>query len=67
MQKDGKIYSYLVKQLIGGATISSDGTGTVAVSATGVTLPSGSKAGENKIVLLDRFRWCEQAATVFFF
>ena len=36
---------------LGGATISSDGTGTVAVSATGVTLPAGSKAGDNKIAV----------------
>ena len=28
---------------LGGATIDSDGTGTVSVSATGVTLPAGSK------------------------
>lgn len=28
---------------LGGSTISSDGTGTVAISADGVTLPSGSK------------------------
>ena len=32
---------------LGGATIDSDGTGTVSVSATGVTLPAGSKAGDN--------------------
>lgn len=37
---------------LGGATISSDGTGTVAVSATGVTLPQGSKAGENKLAVV---------------
>ena len=36
---------------LGGATISSDGTGTVSVSATGVTLPAGSKAGDNKIAV----------------
>ena len=30
---------------LGGATIDSDGTGAVSVSATGVTLPAGSKAG----------------------
>ena len=50
---------------LGGATISSDGTGTVAVSATGVTLPSGSKAGENKIaVAVTGSGGAEQAATV---
>ena len=36
---------------LGGATIDSDGTGTVSVSATGVTLPAGSKAGDNKIAV----------------
>ena len=50
---------------LGGATISSDGTGTVSVSATGVTLPSGSKAGENKIaVAVTGSGGAEQAATV---
>ena len=50
---------------LGGATISSDGTGTVAVSATGVTLPSGSKAGDNKIaVAVTGSGGTEQAATV---
>ena len=50
---------------LGGATISSDGTGTVAVSATGVTLPSGSKAGDNKIaVAVTGSGGAEQAATV---
>ena len=50
---------------LGGATISADGTGTVAVSATGVTLPSGSKAGENKIAVnVTGSGGVEQAATV---
>ena len=50
---------------LGGATISSDGTGTVAVSATGVTLPEGSKAGTNKIaVAMTGSGGAEQAATV---
>ena len=50
---------------LGGATISSDGTGTVAVSATGVTLPEGSKAGTNKIaVSVTGSGRTEQAATV---
>ena len=50
---------------LGGATISSDGTGTVAVSATGVTLPEGSKAGTNKIaVAVTGSGGAEQAATV---
>ena len=37
---------------IGGATISSDGTGTLAISATGATLPEDSKVGTSKITLL---------------
>ena len=50
---------------LGGATISSDGTGTVAVSATGVTLPEGSKAGTNKIaVAVTGSGGAEQAAPV---
>ena len=50
---------------LGGATVSSDGTGTVAVSATGVTLPEGSKAGTNKIaVAVTGSGGAEQAATV---
>ena len=36
---------------LGGAIIDSDGTGQVSVSATGVTLPAGSKAGDNKIAV----------------
>ena len=38
---------------LGGATISSDGTGTVSVSATGVTLPTGSKVGTSNIAQSD--------------
>ena len=34
-----------------GATISSDGTGAIAIAATGATLPEGSKAGTNKIAV----------------
>ena len=37
---------------IGGATISSDGTGSLAISATGATLPEDSKVGTSKITLL---------------
>jgi len=36
---------------LGGSTISSDGTGTIAIAATGATLPSGSKAGSNELVV----------------
>ena len=50
---------------LGGATISSDGTGTVSVSATGVELPAGSKSGDNKlaVVAVDS-RGAEQAAQI---
>ena len=34
---------------LGGATISSDGTGTVSISSDGVTLPSNSKVGSDTI------------------
>ena len=50
---------------LGGATIDSDGTGTVSVSATGVTLPAGSKAGDNKLaVTVTGSGGTEQAAQV---
>jgi len=50
---------------LGGAILDSDGTGTLSVSATGVTLPAGSKAGTNKlaVVAVDS-RGAEQAAQV---
>ena len=34
---------------LGGATISSDGSGTIAIAATGATLPTGSKVGASAI------------------
>ena len=37
---------------LGGATISSDGTGTIAIAATGATLPAGSKAGDNQLAVV---------------
>ena len=37
---------------LAGATISADGTGTIAISATGATLPAGSKAGTNELAVL---------------
>jgi hypothetical protein len=37
---------------IGGATISSDGTGAISISATGATLPEDSKITDNKISVL---------------
>ena len=36
---------------IGGATISSDGTGAISIAATGATLPSGSKVGTQNLML----------------
>ena len=37
---------------LGGSTISSDGTGTIAIAATGATLPSGSKTADgNELVV----------------
>ena len=36
---------------LGGATISSDGSGTVTISSDGVTLPSGSKIQEDNIAI----------------
>jgi len=36
---------------LGGATISSDGSGTLAIAATGATLPTGSKVGQQPLVL----------------
>ena len=50
---------------LGGAIIDSDGTGQVSVSATGVTLPEGSKAGVNKLaVAVTGSGGAEQSATV---
>ena len=39
---------------LGGATISSDGTGTLNIAATGATLPAGSKVQEQPISLLGK-------------
>ena len=39
---------------LGGATISSDGTGSIAIAATGATLPAGSKVQEQPISLLGK-------------
>ena len=36
---------------LGGATIASDGTGLITIAATGATLPAGSKAGSNELVV----------------
>ena len=37
---------------LAGATISSDGTGAIAISATGATLPAGTKSGDNELAIL---------------
>ena len=37
---------------LAGATISSDGTGSIAIAATGATLPAGSKAGDNQLAVV---------------
>ena len=37
---------------LGGAEISSDGTGTIEIAATGATLPQGSKAGANELAVV---------------
>ena len=37
---------------LAGATISSDGTGSIAIAATGATLPAGSKAGDNQLAVI---------------
>jgi len=37
---------------LAGATISADGTGTIAISAAGATLPAGSKAGTNELAVI---------------
>jgi len=38
---------------LGGATISSDGTGTISIAATGAVLPTGSKVGDDTITVAD--------------
>ena len=37
---------------LAGATISSDGTGSISIAATGATLPAGSKAGANQLAVV---------------
>ena len=39
---------------LAGATISSDGTGSISIAATGATLPAGSKAGDNELAVLQQ-------------
>jgi len=48
-----------------GATISSDGSGSINIAASGATLPEGSRAGTNKIaVAVTGSGGAEQSATV---
>tara|TARA_Y100001963_G_scaffold42817_1_gene60000 strand:+ start:3152 stop:4417 length:1266 start_codon:yes stop_codon:yes gene_type:complete len=47
-----KIYLASSTVDLGGATISSDGTGTIEIAATGATLPAGSKAGANEMAVV---------------
>ena len=49
---------------LGGATISSDGTGTINIAATGATLPAGSKAGVNELAVISSSGDTLQAARV---
>jgi hypothetical protein len=37
---------------LAGATISSDGTGTISIAASGATLPANSKAGDNELAVM---------------
>jgi len=49
---------------LAGATISSDGTGTINIAATGATLPAGSKAGTNELAVISSSGDTLQAARV---
>ena len=50
---------------LAGATISSDGSGSINIAASGATLPEGSRAGTNKIaVAVTGSGGAEQSATV---
>ena len=49
---------------LAGATISSDGTGSISIAATGATLPAGSKAGTNPIAIVSSSGETLQPATL---
>ena len=49
---------------LAGATISSDGTGSISIAATGATLPAGSKAGDNPIAIVSSSGETLQPATL---
>ncbi len=63
---DEHILPYLSSDSIdlAGATISSDGTGTINIAATGATLPAGSKAGVNELAVISSSGDTLQAARV---
>ena len=49
---------------LAGATISSDGSGSINIAATGATLPAGSKAGTNELAVISSSGDTLQAARV---
>jgi len=49
---------------LAGATISSDGSGSINIAATGATLPAGSKAGVNELAVISSSGDTLQAARV---
>ena len=49
---------------LAGATISADGTGAIAISAAGATLPAGSKAGANELAVVSSSGEVIQSARV---
>ena len=49
---------------LAGATISSDGSGSINIAATGATLPAGSKAGSNELAVISSSGDTLQAARV---
>ena len=49
---------------LAGATISSDGSGSINIAATGATLPAGSRAGSNQLAVLSAGGDTLQAARV---
>ena len=59
------IYLSSISINLDGATISSDGSGSINIAASGATLPEGSRAGTNKIaVAVTGSGGTEQSATV---
>ena len=52
---------------LAGATISSDGTGSIAIAATGAVLPAGSRAGDNELAVVSTTGSSQVARIVPFF